>query len=105
MGALRLLALMGLAIAMAMMILGFSRYERSQPLIGGVMTYGVGLLTSAAMLWFFGRLDGCGTAVAVAQIVVLAFPAALGLRVVHGGAKYSEPTLIDDAVLEDLQRP
>jgi acetate kinase len=33
-----------------------------------------------------------------------ALPAAIGHRVVHGGAKYGEPTQIDDAVLDDLQR-
>jgi len=31
-------------------------------------------------------------------------PAAVGHRVVHGGASYREPVLVDDAVLEELRR-
>jgi putative integral membrane protein (TIGR02587 family) len=48
-------------------------------MVGGTLVmYGVGLAVAAAQLWFFGRFEGVSPAVGVAQIVVLAFPAALG---------------------------
>lgn len=44
-----------------------------------VMTsYAAALLASAMMLWFFQRLAGVPLSVAVAQVVVLAFPGMLG---------------------------
>lgn len=87
-GPFRLLLMMALSAALGMMILYFSRFARShqfsriesnlEALAGGATTYGIALLTSAATLWFFGRLDGCSVQVAVAQIVVLSLPATLG---------------------------
>lgn len=48
-------------------------------MVGGlVVMYGVALAASAFMLWFFGRFDGLGVHMMVAETVVLAFPASLG---------------------------
>lgn len=41
-------------------------------------TYAIALLAAALMLWFFQRFDGMAWNVSLAQVVVLAFPAALG---------------------------
>ena len=43
-----------------------------------VSSYSSALAASALILWFFQRLDGVSPAVALSQIVVLAFPAMLG---------------------------
>lgn len=87
-GPFRLLMMMALSAALGTMILYFSQFARAhrfslihsklEAFAGGVTTYGIALLTSAVLLWFFGRLDGCGVQVAVAQIVVLSLPATLG---------------------------
>lgn len=45
---------------------------------GSAIMYSVALLSSAFMLWFFGRFDGISFYGIIAQTVVLAFPAALG---------------------------
>jgi putative integral membrane protein (TIGR02587 family) len=45
---------------------------------GTAMTYTVALLSSAAILWFFGRYDDADLGVKISQAVVLAFPATLG---------------------------
>ena len=47
-------------------------------LAGTVIMYAVALASSSFMLWFFGRLDGLSLYAAVAEIVVLSFPGALG---------------------------
>lgn len=43
-----------------------------------VVTYAIALVVSAAILWFFGRLDECCLAAGVARTVVLGLPATLG---------------------------
>jgi putative integral membrane protein (TIGR02587 family) len=45
---------------------------------GTVIVYGVALVVSAALLWFFERFTGASLVLAAGQTVVLAFPAALG---------------------------
>ena len=87
-GPTRLMLIMALSAALGLMILYFSSFARSekfskmesksQAFTGGVITYGIALMSSAAMLWFFGRFDGCSVELAVAQIVVLGLPATLG---------------------------
>jgi putative integral membrane protein (TIGR02587 family) len=81
-----LLALVSLALCAGVLFYtGFSgagRLARSRaPLTiisGTALTYAVALLSSAAILWFFGRFDGMAPMVAVAATVVLALPGALG---------------------------
>lgn len=45
---------------------------------GVFVMYAVALITSAFMLWFFGRFEGLALPAMVAETVVLGFPAALG---------------------------
>ena len=47
-------------------------------ILGSTVTYAVGLVAAAIMLWFFGRFDGVAAEIAVRQVVVLAFPGTLG---------------------------
>jgi putative integral membrane protein (TIGR02587 family) len=85
-GRLLLLALVSLAVSA--LILYFSDFARAsryspietrwQALAGTTITYAVALVASTAILWFFGRFEGQGLEVIVAEIVVLGFPAALG---------------------------
>lgn len=60
---------------------GSERFVRGDGLIsvvvGTVISYTVALLVSAAVLWFFGRLDE-GLLTCVAQTIVLGFAATLG---------------------------
>ena len=51
---------------------------RVDVLFGTVATYLVSIGASAALLWFFGRFDGCGPAYCLAQTIVLGLPAAIG---------------------------
>jgi putative integral membrane protein (TIGR02587 family) len=84
----RLLGLAILSLAIAGMVLFYSGFVGSdrhvhrdgghQIAVGVVHSYGVALAASALMLWFFGRFSGVSFPVAVAQTVVLAFPAVLG---------------------------
>lgn len=84
----RLLALAVVSIAIAGLILYFSRFSRSgrfapieshwQAFAGSINTYAVALIVSALILWFFGRFDGVSRDTAIAQIVVLGLPATLG---------------------------
>jgi putative integral membrane protein (TIGR02587 family) len=46
--------------------------------VGTLLMYAVALLSSAFMLWFFGRFEGLSLYGMVAETVVLGFPAALG---------------------------
>lgn len=85
-GRLLLLALVSLAVSA--LILYFSDFARAsryspietrwQALAGTMITYAVALVASTVILWFFGRFEGQGLEVIVAEIVVLGFPAALG---------------------------
>ncbi len=47
-------------------------------LIGSVVTYAIALLSSAMILWFFGRFDGQGLIICIAQTIVLGLAATLG---------------------------
>jgi putative integral membrane protein (TIGR02587 family) len=87
-GPLRLLVLAALSIALGALVLYFSDFARAsryspiekkrQAFRGMVITYAVALLSSAAILWFFGRFDDHSLDVVIAQTVVLGFPATLG---------------------------
>lgn len=84
----RLLMLATGSLLMTSLILYFSdfasasRYSPSESrwhaAFGTVIAYGVALVVSAAILWFFGRLDGQGLGVIIAETIVLGFPASLG---------------------------
>lgn len=54
------------------------RRLRRDVLAGTVVTYAIALVSSALVLWFFGRFDGNGLAVCVAQVVVLGLAGTLG---------------------------
>lgn len=45
---------------------------------GSVLSYTISFLVSAAILWFFGRMDDMPLAFCISQTIVLAFPASLG---------------------------
>ena len=83
------LALLGVGtMVLAMLVLYFSdflgarRWARAEgPFAmfrGAVVTYAVGLVASAAILWLFGRFDGMGAAAIVGQTVALAVASTLG---------------------------
>lgn len=87
-GSLRLLVMMAASAALGVLILFFSNFARShryartettwEIVAGGIVTYAVGLAASTAILWFFGRFEGCGVEMMISQIVVLSLPATLG---------------------------
>ncbi|TSC33983.1 TIGR02587 family membrane protein [Corallococcus sp. Z5C101001] len=54
------------------------RRLRRDVLAGTVITYAIALVSSALVLWFFGRFDGNGPSVCVAQVVVLGLASTLG---------------------------
>ena len=76
------------SFALGGMVLYFSEFQGSKRFTrresrldiatGSVLTYTISFLVSAAILWFFGRLDDMPLAFCISQTVVLAFPAALG---------------------------
>lgn len=83
------LALLGLAtMALAALILFYSdfrgatrsaRYDGfGSVLRGSVITYAVGLVASAAILWLFGRFDGAGITAIVGQTVALGVASTIG---------------------------
>ncbi len=83
------LALLGIAtMVVAALILYFSdfrgarRWARAEGRFamfrGTVVTYAVGLVASAAILWLFGRFDGMGPAAIAGQTVALAVASTLG---------------------------
>lgn len=61
---------------------GSKRFARNQGnldiVTGSVLSYTISFLVSAAILYFFGRLDDMPLAFCLSQTVVLAFPASLG---------------------------
>lgn len=83
-----LLATLCASLALAATLLYFSNFMGSARFAGtrgmfGVIhgtaiTYAAGLLSSAALLWFFGRFDGHSVTLNVAQCVVLGLAATLG---------------------------
>lgn len=58
-------------------VLGLNPHAGDEGLIG-LAGYALAVLLSAAMLWFFGRLDGLGIDAAVKAIAVLSLPAGIG---------------------------
>jgi putative integral membrane protein (TIGR02587 family) len=83
------LGLLGLAtMVVAALILYFSdfrgarRWARAESRLamvrGTVVTYAVGLVASAAILWLFGRFDGMGPAAIAGQTVALGVASTLG---------------------------
>lgn len=85
---LRLLLTMAASIAIAAVTLFFSEFHGSHHLradrsvrlvmLGCVIAYSVALLSSAGLLWFFGRFDDASALVIVGETVMLAFPATIG---------------------------
>ena len=85
---LNVLGLALVSIALAALILFYSDFTGAQRLaqtkgvlavvIGTIITYAIALLSSAMILWFFGRFDGVATITIIAQIVVLGLAATLG---------------------------
>jgi putative integral membrane protein (TIGR02587 family) len=84
----RVLGLALLSLALGALILYYSEFAGSKKhvrfdrhhdvLVGTVVTYAVALVSSAAILHFFGRFDGQTLATCVAQTVVLGVAATLG---------------------------
>lgn len=87
-GSWQLLAMVFVSFALCGLIMVFSdlmenRKDGSLPRwmrysVGISLTYSVALLSSAAILFLFGRFDGMATASKVALTVVLALPASMG---------------------------
>lgn len=76
-----------LSLLLCTLILGYIDFKNTnlqeepdfrQTLFLVVMSYFSALLVSFIMLWFFGRITGNGMDIIIAQIIVLAVPAALG---------------------------
>ena len=83
------LAALGLAtMALGALILFYSDFRGSRHWVrvegfagvlrGAVITYAVGLVTAAAILWLFGRFDGAGPSVILGQTVALAVASTIG---------------------------
>ena len=51
---------------------------RVSVVVGTIVTYAVALVVSAAVLWFFGRMDDVPMNTAAAQVIVLGLAATLG---------------------------
>ena len=83
-----LLGLAALSILLTALILYYSEFTGSgrfvraagfvSVVVGTVVTYMVALAISAAVLWFFGRMDDVTIDTAVAQTIVLGLAATLG---------------------------
>jgi len=84
----RLIGIAVFSLAIAMLILYFSDFVKARRFVRGrtpleivagtIVTYAVALVSSALILWFFGRFDGAAADIVVRQTVVLGFPAVLG---------------------------
>lgn len=82
------LGITGLTAAIGVLVLYSSDFRgsrdhvmfhgRSDVLFGGLATYLVSMLASAALLWFFGRFDDNGPAFCLAETIVLGLPTAIG---------------------------
>jgi putative integral membrane protein (TIGR02587 family) len=83
------LAILGLStMALGTLILFYSDFRGTRRSVrvrgvpgvirGAVITYAVGLVSSLAILWLFGRFDGMGTGPILGQTVALAVAATLG---------------------------
>ncbi|RYG30405.1 DUF2391 family protein [bacterium] len=85
---LRILAMLGASLALAAFALGAAavrgqrdfKGDSALPRLieGPVVTVAVALVSSGALLWWYGRLGGDGPGAAIAQVVALAVPATLG---------------------------
>ena len=60
---------------------GASGVYAGGPVGDAFVTYAIGLVLSAALLWSVGRFDGVGLGAALSMIVYLAWPATLGASV------------------------
>lgn len=77
-----------ISIALGALILFYSDFKGARRfahtggavavLIGTVITYSIALVSSAIILWFFGRFEGMSLIVCLAQTVVLGLAATLG---------------------------
>lgn len=84
----RLLGLAALSLALGTLVLYYSEFagskeyvvfdRRHDVLLGSAVTYAVALVSSAAILLFFGRFEGQALATCVAQTIVLGVAATLG---------------------------
>jgi putative integral membrane protein (TIGR02587 family) len=84
----KLLAVVAASLALAAVTLFFSEFHGSRHLAAAraldtvlhacIVAYAMALLSSALLLWFFGRFDAVAMAVIVGQTVVLALPGTLG---------------------------
>ena len=83
----QLFLFMGLSILLTALILYYVEFSGSAKfqdrrlrsvLAGTVASYAVTLVTTAAVLWFFGRFDQASLITATAEVIVLAFPTSLG---------------------------
>ncbi|MFZ6182382.1 TIGR02587 family membrane protein [Nannocystis pusilla] len=83
-----LLGLTGVTLAVGALVLHFSDFvNTSRPddeppriavLSGSLASYVAAVLASVALLWFFGRFDGCDLPACLAQVIVLGLPTAIG---------------------------
>ena len=55
-----------------------AEHGRMSVVVGTIVTYAVALVVSAAVLWFFGRMDDVTMNTAAAQVIVLGLAATLG---------------------------
>ena len=88
MSPIQLLGTMSTSLMLAATLLYFSDFTGSARFAGTraffgvahgtVITYAAALASSAALLWFFGRLEGLGVPLQLAQCVVLGLVATLG---------------------------
>lgn len=85
----KLVGIVLLSLALTALILYYIEFTGSEKFVlyrdgfvsvafGTVISYAVALVVSAAVLWFFGRLDDVGLLPSVAQIVVLGLASTLG---------------------------
>lgn len=87
-GTARLFGIIILSFLLAVLILFFSNFRQARrfaaserpghAVAGGIVTYAVALVASAAILWFFGRFETVLPAMMVSQTIVLSLPATLG---------------------------
>ena len=83
-----LLVVVAASLSLAAVTLFFSEFHGSRHLAAAralgtvlhacVVSYAMALMSSALILWFFGRFEGVAVEVIVGQTVVLALPATLG---------------------------
>lgn len=88
MAPLGLMALSVLTLAVGAMVLHFSEFvgadrhtlrrNKADRATGVLGTYLVSVTAASALLWFFGRFEGDGLSVCLAQVVVLGLPTAIG---------------------------